>query len=105
MITALNGVNSLGLSTTVQPAANAGATLHMIWLAGQFHGVISPHTPIGSRTMRLVPRRSTRSRSRSAATVLATWASPAGACALLDRVIGAPISAEIVAARSSSRSW
>ncbi len=30
MITALNGVNSLGLSTTVQPAANAGATLHMI---------------------------------------------------------------------------
>ncbi len=55
MITALNGVNSLGLSTIVQPAASAGATLHMIWLAGQFHGVISPHTPIGSRTMRLRP--------------------------------------------------
>jgi hypothetical protein len=33
----------------VQPAASAGITLQAIWLTGQFHGVIKPHTPIGSR--------------------------------------------------------
>ncbi len=31
---ALSGVTSLGLSTTVQPAARAGATLAMIWWSG-----------------------------------------------------------------------
>ena len=46
---AFSGATSVGLSTTVQPAASAGATLHMIWLTGQFHGVIRPQTPIGSR--------------------------------------------------------
>jgi hypothetical protein len=33
----------------VQPAASAGITLQAIWLIGQFHGVIKPHTPICSR--------------------------------------------------------
>ena len=33
----------------MQPVASAGATLEAIWLSGQFHGVISPQTPIGSR--------------------------------------------------------
>ena len=55
----LSGAISLGLSTIVQPAASAGATLHMIWFIGQFHGVISPHTPTGSRRIRVVPRVST----------------------------------------------
>src|SRR6185369_9724585 len=32
-----SGAISLGLSTIVQPAASAGATLHAIWLTGQFH--------------------------------------------------------------------
>ena len=31
---ALSGVTSLGLSTTVQPAARAGATLAAIWFSG-----------------------------------------------------------------------
>jgi hypothetical protein len=44
----LIGAISEGLSTTVQPAAMAGATLQTIWLSGQFHGVISAHTPMGS---------------------------------------------------------
>ena len=38
----------------VQPAASAGATLTMIWFMGQFQGEINPHTPIGSRMMRVV---------------------------------------------------
>jgi hypothetical protein len=46
--TALSGDTSLGLSTIVQPAAIAGATLQAIWLMGQFHGVISATTPTGS---------------------------------------------------------
>jgi hypothetical protein len=52
---ALSGVISLGLSTIVQPAASAGATLHMIWFMGQFHGVMNPHTPIGSRMISELP--------------------------------------------------
>ena len=31
---ALSGVTSLGFSTTVQPAASAGATLATIWFSG-----------------------------------------------------------------------
>ncbi len=46
---ALSGVNSLGFKTQVQPVASAGTTFRAIWLTGQFHGVIKPHTPIGSR--------------------------------------------------------
>src|SRR5471032_1261646 len=50
-----NGASSLGLSTTVQPASSAGATLQTIWFIGQFHGVISAHTPTGSLTISVRP--------------------------------------------------
>ena len=47
-----NGVSSDGLSTMVQPAASAGATLRVIIAFGKFHGVMAAQTPIGSlRTM------------------------------------------------------
>ena len=55
-ICAEKGAISEGLSTIVQPTARAGATLQAIWLTGQFHGVIKPHTPIGSLTIIVVPR-------------------------------------------------
>ena len=55
------GAISEGFSTTVQPAAIAGATLQTIWLSGQFHGVISAQTPIGSLTTMVVPRCSVNS--------------------------------------------
>ena len=35
------GAISLGLSTTVQPAASAGAALRVIMATGKFHGVTS----------------------------------------------------------------
>jgi hypothetical protein len=41
-----SGVCSAGLTTTVQPAANAGATLRVIMAIGKFHGVMAAHTPI-----------------------------------------------------------
>ena len=44
---AVSGVSSAGLITTVQPAASAGATLRVIMASGKFHGVIAAHTPIG----------------------------------------------------------
>lgn len=51
-----NGATSDGLSTMVQPAARAGNTLQAIWLIGQFHGVMRPHTPTGSLTTIVWPR-------------------------------------------------
>src|SRR6266576_1144526 len=44
------GVDSDGFRIMVQPAASAGATLQVIWFSGQFHGVIMPTPPTGSRT-------------------------------------------------------
>mmetsp|Transcript_7453 Transcript_7453/g.19257 ORF Transcript_7453/g.19257 Transcript_7453/m.19257 type:complete len:216 (+) Transcript_7453:566-1213(+) len=46
---AVRGVSSAGLSTTVQPAARAGATLRVIMDIGKFHGVMAATTPTGCR--------------------------------------------------------
>ena len=56
-ICAENGAYSLGLSTIVQPASSAGATLHSTWFIGQFHGVINAQTPTASFTRWVLPRR------------------------------------------------
>ena len=47
-----SGDSSEGFSTIVQPVASAGMTFSAIWFIGQFHGVISAHTPIGSYRIR-----------------------------------------------------
>ena len=47
------GVRSEGFTTTVQPAARAGATLRVIIALGKFHGVTMPQTPTGSRKVRM----------------------------------------------------
>src|SRR5690606_5149044 len=44
---AVSGVSDAGLQTTVQPTANAGATLRVIMAAGKFHGVMAATTPTG----------------------------------------------------------
>src|SRR5205823_15023575 len=41
-------VNSEGLTTTVQPAANAGASFQLVSVSGEFHGVMIATTPFGS---------------------------------------------------------
>ena len=53
----MSGVLDAGLSTTLQPAASAGAILRVAIAAGKFHGVTSTATPMGcsSDTMRLSP--------------------------------------------------
>ena len=43
-----SGVNSAGFSTTVFPAASAGATFHETIRSGKFHGTICATTPTGS---------------------------------------------------------
>ena len=45
---AVSGVNSAGFSTTVFPAASAGAIFHASISSGKFHGMICPTTPTGS---------------------------------------------------------
>ena len=97
----LIGAISLGFSTMVHPAAIAGATLQTIWFRGQFQGVMSPATPMGSRTMRVVPRWNENSSPSSALIVasMCTW--PAQACASRANLVGAPISSVTASAISS----
>ncbi|GHG86511.1 hypothetical protein GCM10018780_03310 [Streptomyces lanatus] len=45
------GVSAAGLSTAVQPAARAAATLRAAMAKGTFHGVISRQGPTGSATV------------------------------------------------------
>ena len=52
---AVSGVSSAGLSTTVLPAASAGATFHDAITIGKFQGVIRPTTPSGSRKVMSIP--------------------------------------------------
>ena len=44
---AVSGVVSAGLRTTVLPHASAGATFHASMRSGKFHGMIWPATPTG----------------------------------------------------------
>jgi hypothetical protein len=46
---AVSVASSAGLSTTVFPAARAGASFQEAIRVGAFHAVIAPTTPIGSR--------------------------------------------------------
>lgn len=69
----------LGLSTMVQPAASAGATLQVTWFIGQFHGASSAHTPTGSRRMRVLPQSCSSGKLRSASAASLRWLAPARA--------------------------
>jgi hypothetical protein len=48
-----SGLHSAGLSTTVLPAASAGAHFHVLSMNGAFHGVMMTATPAGMRMTRL----------------------------------------------------
>ena len=52
---ALSGVSSAGLRTTVLPAASAGPSFQQAIGIGKFHGVISATTPSGSRKVMSTP--------------------------------------------------
>ena len=99
----LSGAISDGLSTTVQPAARAGATLAPIWFSGQFQGVISAQTPTGSRTTVVELTFSSNSKFFSASRPNMRCPRPAGACAPCARLTGAPISMLTASARSPRR--
>src|SRR5665213_1420382 len=99
------GASSEGLRTMVQPVARAGTTLQAIWLIGQFHGVIMPHTPMGSLTMRVGPRSSSNWKFFRTSMPVARWAMPIGAWARWARLAGAPISSVMAWAMSPKRFW
>ena len=44
-------VNSLGLTTTVLPAASAGASFQVANMSGEFQGAMAAMTPMGSRSV------------------------------------------------------
>ena len=46
-VSAVSGVVSAGLSTTVLPVASAGAIFQAAISSGKFHGMIWPATPSG----------------------------------------------------------
>ncbi len=50
-----SGVCWAGLTTTVQPAASAGAILRVPIAVGKFHGVTNTHGPTGWRIVRMRP--------------------------------------------------
>ena len=50
MNNSVHGVSGAGRSTTVRPAAKAGASLAKLMWLGTFHGVIAATTPIASRS-------------------------------------------------------
>jgi hypothetical protein len=52
---AVSGVISAGLSTTVFPAARAGAKPQPAIGIGKFHGTITPTTPNGSWKVTSIP--------------------------------------------------
>ncbi len=52
---AVSGVSSAGLSTTVLPAASAGAKPQPAMGIGKFHGTITPTTPSGSWNVTSMP--------------------------------------------------
>src|SRR5437867_1618968 len=45
----MQGVNSLGFDTTVQPSTSDGAEFQKFNANGKFHGEITPTTPLGCR--------------------------------------------------------
>ena len=97
----MTGATSDGFSTIVQPVAMAGATLQTIWLIGQFHGVIMPITPIGSRAISVEPCIHSNLKSSRSAIMRSRWAVPIAACAAFAKPRGAPISWLSAAATSS----
>jgi hypothetical protein len=48
MRSAVSGVSSEGLMTTVLPAASAGPIFQLVNMSGKFQGTICPTTPIAS---------------------------------------------------------
>ena len=87
----------------MQPAASAGATLTATWFIGQFQGVMSPQTPIGSLTISVPRLRSSNSNVFSARIAALMCCGPLAAWALRARFQGAPISSMMAAAMSSWR--
>ena len=55
MRNALSGVSSAGLTTTVFPAASAGAKPQPAMAIGKFQGTITPTTPSGSWNVTSMP--------------------------------------------------
>ena len=102
---ALSGANSDGLSTMVQPAVSAGMTFRKVRNMGQFQAAIRPHTPIGSCTSKVEPRKHSKAERSSTAMVSTAVTTPKATWGPCARVVGAPISSVSASAISGMRRW
>ena len=87
----------------MHPAANAGATLRVIWLSGKFHGVMQLTTPTGSRTTKELPTRSSHSKRRACLAALPQLNTGPPTCTMRESLMGMPTSRAIAWAISSAR--
>ncbi len=79
----------------------AGATLQTIWLIGQFHGVISATTPMGSCVISVVPLLRCQAKVSQVRISSLRCRVPRPACQPCAKARGAPISREMRSAISS----
>ena len=103
----LSGASGGGFSTTVQPAANAGAVFHDDSVTGAFHGTMAATTPTGSLVT--TPTRSAVTTRRSNSNVRirsAHWSKTGATRPVWDAVawlIATPISSTVIPAMSAER--
>jgi len=95
-------LSSLGLMTTVQPAATAEASLRQMNSALAFHAVIRPATPTGSRVTVVLPQLCVIGSSWRAFSAAGKAFAPDSTMSLANRTTP-PYSSTIAAVRSSTR--
>ncbi len=95
-------LSSLGLMTTVQPAATADASLRQMNSALAFHAVIRPATPTGSKVTVVLPQLSVIGSSWRACSAAGKAFAPDSTMSLANRTTP-PYSSTIAAVRSSMR--
>src|SRR5690242_6730005 len=92
IIFAENGAYCDGFKTIVFPVANAGNTLAMTTIAGQFQGVIKPHTPMGDKRTIVEPNDLSKEKSLKISMVICACLMGTAAWASSANFLGAPIS-------------
>ena len=99
-IWAEKGASCGGFRIMVQPVASAGKILTQVWFIGQFHGVMSAQTPIGSRAIMVAPCCSSNLNSRSTSIAVCRCPAPSPTWKPWASEDGAPISSMIASPSS-----
>ena len=96
---AVSGVASAGLRTTVFPAASAGAIFQASMRSGKFHGTICAHTPTGR-----APGNSVSSTAAQPAWCR-KWRAASGISRSRDSRMGLPLFSDSIVAKRRAWRW